>query len=613
MAEANQKRVAACFVLEDSYDAPEGLAAIRSALKDDFLRPLQISGVFILRKLADEQRLLDLVKGNVCPNIPEKQTDEGDEAKLKKFLEDRGWPAVYFCVLSDQDRTECLASLKGRLFGERTEGIQCGDLFRHDGCWGFSPLVKYSASESISADLSEKDEDVELPLAGAKFDRRLGEEQKKALYLAKLPIRVLLHGPTGSGKSELARAMHRQSGRKYRVPDEHAVLDGAENGKLVDLVKRVRLQADGKNKTQGMDYGRELSNQAVREICIAAFPEDTVESELFGYVEGAYTDADKNGRPGAFLEANGGTLFIDEIADCPLPVQAKLLSALQPRRGGLTVQNPCYIRPVGQDGEILVDVRIVVATNKSLKDEVRAGRFREDLYYRLAEYTVELPAFNDLEEAARQEIVENVFERVKRKLQMRLSMSEECGQELRARTYLGNVRELESVLKQACVNAKLVGCCDELQPFALPGGPRQEGERKRPGTEVGELFPELGEDARNCLVKCVGAGWCERSELEAVRRIEGFRLPDVPEAILKFMYLVTLIREHGRDWSKGDYSRAVIARTRSGEMGGTPEGKEDAQKLARLLDDFGIKGRGTFDALLVAVENAPGKGRRNGN
>ena len=116
----------------------------------------------------------------------------------------------------------------------------------------------------------------------------------------------------------------------------------------------------------------------------AAIPSELIESELFGHVKGAFTSAVKD-RAGKFEAANGGTIFLDEIGDMSLSAQAKVLRALQEGR----------IQRVGNDRDIKVDVRVVSATNKDLKKEIEEGRFREDLYHRLAVILIKVPALND--------------------------------------------------------------------------------------------------------------------------------------------------------------------------------------------------------------------------
>ncbi|MBT7135615.1 MAG: sigma-54-dependent Fis family transcriptional regulator, partial [Polaribacter sp.] len=123
------------------------------------------------------------------------------------------------------------------------------------------------------------------------------------------------------------------------------------------------------------------------EVNCAAIPSELIESELFGHVKGSFTGANKD-RAGKFESANGGTIFLDEIGDMSLSAQAKVLRALQESR----------ISRVGSDKDIKVNVRVLAATNKNLKEEISEGRFREDLYHRLAVILIKVPALNDRRE-----------------------------------------------------------------------------------------------------------------------------------------------------------------------------------------------------------------------
>ena len=157
--------------------------------------------------------------------------------------------------------------------------------------------------------------------------------------VATTDARVLITGPNGTGKELVAHQLHEKSDR---------------------------------------------STFPLIEVNCAAIPSELIESELFGHVKGAFTSAVKD-RAGKFEAANKGTIFLDEIGDMSLPAQAKVLRALQEN----------LIQRVGADKDIKVDVRVIAATNKDLKVEIAEGRFREDLYHRLAVILIKVPALND--------------------------------------------------------------------------------------------------------------------------------------------------------------------------------------------------------------------------
>jgi len=181
-----------------------------------------------------------------------------------------------------------------------------------------------------------------------------------------------------------------------------------------------------------------------------AIPENLMESEFFGYRKGAFTGADSD-REGFFQAANGGTLFLDEVADLPLAMQVKLLRAIQEKK----------VRKVGSANEEAVDVRIVSATHRKLKDCVDAGSFRQDLYYRLNVIELKMPALRERQEDIPM-LVEAALARI---CGARLpDMTPEALRALSAYAYPGNVRELENILERAsalCANGKIV--LDDLQ------------------------------------------------------------------------------------------------------------------------------------------------------
>lgn len=170
----------------------------------------------------------------------------------------------------------------------------------------------------------------------------------------------------------------------------------------------------------------------------AALPENLIESELFGYTKGAFTGATEN-RKGKFELAHGGTLFLDEIGDLPLAAQAKLLRVLQERA----------VHPLGGKDEVLIDVRIVAATNRVLADEVVSGRFREDLYYRLNVIHIDVPPLrerkDDIEPLA-QMFLEKFSTQMNKPLRR---LSNEALQVLMSYRFPGNVRQLEHAMERA--------------------------------------------------------------------------------------------------------------------------------------------------------------------
>merc|ERR1711965_652907 len=155
----------------------------------------------------------------------------------------------------------------------------------------------------------------------------------------------------------------------------------------------ARILITGENGTGKELVAHQLHQQSNRssnnfiEVNCAAIPSELIESELFGHVKGAFTSAAKD-RSGKFEAANMGTLFLDEIADMSLAAQAKVLRALQEQK----------IQRVGNEKDIKVNVRIIAATNKDLKQEIKEGRFREDLYHRLAVIMIHVPSLSDRKE-----------------------------------------------------------------------------------------------------------------------------------------------------------------------------------------------------------------------
>jgi putative two component, sigma54 specific, transcriptional regulator, fis family len=213
--------------------------------------------------------------------------------------------------------------------------------------------------------------------------------------VAPTDVRVLITGANGSGKELVARALH---------------------------------------------LGSERASFPMIEVNCAAIPSELIESELFGHIKGSFTSAVKD-RIGKFEAADKGTIFLDEIGDMSLSAQAKVLRALQEKR----------ITKVGSEKDIPVDVRVIAATNKDLKTEIAQGRFREDLYHRLAVILIEVPSLNDrrddiplLIEYFNNKISEEQGISVKKFNQKAISL-------LQKYNWTGNIRELRNVVERLII------------------------------------------------------------------------------------------------------------------------------------------------------------------
>ena len=191
------------------------------------------------------------------------------------------------------------------------------------------------------------------------------------------------------------------------------------------------------------------------EVNCAAIPSELIESELFGHVKGSFTGANKD-RAGKFEAANGGTIFLDEIGDMSLSAQAKVLRALQENK----------ISRVGSDKDIKVNVRVIAATNKNLTKEIADGKFREDLYHRLAVILIEVPALNDRRDDI--PLLINFFaEQVAREQGTAVkTFSEDAIKLLQEYSWTGNIRELRNVVERLIILGEKVVSENDVKLFA---------------------------------------------------------------------------------------------------------------------------------------------------
>jgi len=223
----------------------------------------------------------------------------------------------------------------------------------------------------------------------------------------------------------------------------------------------ARVLITGENGTGKELVAQQLHHQSNRaseqfvEVNCAAIPSELIESELFGHVKGAFTSAVKD-RSGKFETANKGTLFLDEIADMSLAAQAKVLRALQEHK----------IQRVGNEKDIVVDVRVIAATNKNLKKEIEEGRFREDLYHRLAVIIMHVPSLDDRKEDI--PVLTDHFVGILSREQglERKDFSKEALKKLENYPWTGNVRELRNVVERLLILGDNPISTENIEQFA---------------------------------------------------------------------------------------------------------------------------------------------------
>ena len=263
-----------------------------------------------------------------------------------------------------------------------------------------APIQPRLFSESKSADPKSAVADAKPATISLKTlhfgDSRVEKAVRQAERLLEKDIPLLIHGETGVGKEVFVKALHQASSRH---------------------------------------------KQAFIAVNCAAIPAELVESELFGYEKGAFTGANQKGSIGLIRKADKGTLFLDEIGDMPLPTQARLLRVLQER----------CVQPVGSSELFAVDIRIISATNRSLREQVQLGRFREDLYYRIGGLTLELPPLR--ERSDKQALFKRLWEQHREPSQW-AGLSDEVLELFSRHPWPGNLRQVSSVMQVALAMAE---------------------------------------------------------------------------------------------------------------------------------------------------------------
>ncbi|MFJ1412505.1 sigma-54-dependent transcriptional regulator [Capnocytophaga canimorsus] len=257
------------------------------------------------------------------------------------------------------------------------------------------------------------------------------------------------------------KRLKKKIGKNYQMIGQSPALE-----QIREIIQKVapteaRVLITGSNGTGKELVAHALHNQSERadapmiEVNCAAIPSELIESELFGHIKGAFTSAVKD-RAGKFEAANKGTIFLDEIGDMSLSAQAKVLRALQENK----------IARVGSDKDIEVDVRVVAATNKDLKKEIAEGRFREDLYHRLAVILIKVPALNE-----RREDIPLLIEHFSKKIAEEQGISpkkfsDKAIKLLQQYDWTGNIRELRNVTERLIILGGKEISEDDVKAFA---------------------------------------------------------------------------------------------------------------------------------------------------
>ena len=355
----------------------------------------------------EARRLLQKHHYDVC--LTDMRLPDGDGLALLEYTS-RFWPQMPVAVITAFGSAEnAVASLKAGAFDYLSKPVQVNQL---------RALVKSALKLSEDKDATARGE---VPVGGAPIAHALlGESatmcQTRQMIdrLARSQAPIHVSGESGCGKELAAKLIHQKSVRHERpfVP-----------------------------------------------VNCGALPENLVESEFFGYRKGAFTGADSE-RGGFFQAADGGTLFLDEVAELPLLMQVKLLRAIQEKR----------VRKVGSPQEDPVDVRVISATHKDLAEEVKAGRFRQDLFYRLNVIELKMPALRDMPEDIGLLAGEFLRRRGAQDGTRAPALSAAALRALEGYPFPGNVRELENVLERAlalCSGSEISREDLQLKPAAV--------------------------------------------------------------------------------------------------------------------------------------------------
>jgi len=390
------------------FDAQRQLIGVLDVSSDSYLPPSHTLGMVKMMSQSVENRLiLNLFKGEYFQLTFNTGLDNLDSQWAGLLVFDEAGLIVSANRRADnllgvglsRVNIENLFDLPLRQLLNQPEGLPFP--LRAAGRYRFHGLLKRPQKASIQArDFRTQPPTEQTPegftLASINLgDPRIAKAVRQAERLLEKDIPILIHGETGVGKEVFVKALHRASSR---------------------------------------------AKQPLMAVNCAAIPAELVESELFGYEKGAFTGANQKGSIGLIRKANKGTLFLDEIGDMPLKVQARLLRVLQERS----------VQPLGSSELYPVDIRLISATNRSLRQDVEAGLFRQDLYYRISGLNLELPPLRERDDKAA--LFQRVWEHHREPHQW-AGLSAEVLELFRQHPWPGNLRQLSSVIQVALAMA----------------------------------------------------------------------------------------------------------------------------------------------------------------
>ncbi len=396
-----------------------------------------------------------------------------DEASIRRTLRDILEYEKYE-VEETRDGMECLVKLKKEKYDvvimdikmPKMDGIEA--LERIQLIAPDTPVIMISGHANI-------DSAVEAVKKGA-FD-----------FISKPPDlnRMLITIRNAMDKASLVTEKKVLQRRVAKSKTQEIIGDSKAITKIKETIDRVapteaRILITGKNGTGKELVARWIHEKSPRcehpivEVNCAAIPSELIESELFGHEKGAFTSAVKQ-RIGKFEQANGGTLFLDEIGDMSLSAQAKVLRALQENR----------ISRVGGDKSISVNVRVIAATNKDLRNEIREGKFREDLYHRLAVIIINVPTLNERKEDIGL-LVDHFNDQICQEYGIaKKKFNKDAIQTLEEVDWSGNIRELRNVVERLIILSSEVVAKADVLSYVVPNS------RKKGTTSFPTIFDKF--------------------------------------------------------------------------------------------------------------------------